>query len=121
MDTWLLAVNLILLQIPDVVTTNRILAHGGRELNPVMRLCMRMGRGWWAPKLLGTVLGAVYLAVWGEEDGYWMLAGLNGLYVAVVLSNLRQLAKVARRVKACRTPDDADGGPGRTANPATSR
>ncbi len=96
LDT-LLALLLVLLQIPDIWTTNRILALGGREMNPGVRLLMRLGRRWWwLPKLAIALVAAWYMAVSGDPEGRVALIVCNVAYVLVVLSNLRQMKKMQR-------------------------
>ena len=94
-----LAVLLVLLQLPDIWTTNIILAAGGRELNPIIRhLQRRLGRWWWLPKLLLALVGAFVFATVDDALSTWALAGVCFLYVLVILSNLRQMARIRRRL-----------------------
>jgi len=42
--------------VADIYLTNRILAKGGTELNPLMRWCMdRLGDSWMMPKVIFTL------------------------------------------------------------------
>lgn len=91
---------LVLLQIPDIWTTNRILAMGGREMNPGVRLLMRLGRRWWWPKMAIAVAAAGYMAFSGEPEARPALLVCNAAYVLVVLSNLRQMKKMKARLAA---------------------
>jgi hypothetical protein len=46
----------IALMVTDIYLTNRILAKGGRELNPLMRWCMdKLGESWMMPKVIVTL------------------------------------------------------------------
>jgi hypothetical protein len=98
-----LAVLLVVLQIPDIWTTNVILAAGGRELNPVVRVMQRrLGRWWWLPKLLLALGGALAFTLIDDELSPWALTALCLVYLLVILSNLRQMARMGRRRKALR-------------------
>ena len=99
MSAWLLAATLVLLQVPDVLTTNAILGAGGRELNPLMRLFQRLGRAWWVPKLGIASVGAAYLGWHGGNGAMLVLALLNVLYLFVVWSNLRQMERIRRQLR----------------------
>lgn len=108
MLNWTLAALLVLLQVPDILTTNAILAAGGRELNPAMRLCMRLSAAWglpwlpwWMPKLTMTLAGACYLGVSEGLDALVALALLVLAYLAVVGSNLVQLRRLRARQRRC--------------------
>ena len=77
---------LALLQVADAWTTSVILAHGGRELNPVIK--------WLIPKI--TMWGAK--AVWGlftvavaYSGGRTLTVILTALYVALIIWNLIQV------------------------------
>jgi hypothetical protein len=94
---WLLAGALILLQVPDILTTNRLISRGGRELNPVMRLAMRLGkRWWWVPKLVIAGAGALILAASPDAWSRHALIALNVLYILVIVSNYRQIRRQNR-------------------------
>lgn len=88
---WLLLVVFVLLQIADVWTTNKVLARGGREKNPIVRFLMRLfGQLWWVPKLILTIGCGLYLAVQPWPEGPLWLVFIIVLYAWVVWSNLRQ-------------------------------
>ena len=56
----LLLIAIILFGVADILLTNRILSNGGRELNPIMRLCMdRFGNLWFIPKLMIAIIAGV--------------------------------------------------------------
>ncbi|EGJ51612.1 DUF5658 family protein [Desulfocurvibacter africanus] len=104
MLNWTLAALLVLLQVPDILTTNAILAAGGRELNPVMRLCMRLSSTWrlswlpwWMPKLVVALGGAWILGASEDTDAIMALVLLVLAYLAVVGSNLMQLRRLRAR------------------------
>ena len=98
MIDWALFWAMLVVQLLDVLTTNRILAGGGRELNPVMRLFMRLGgRWWWVPKLAVAIIASLVLAVDESELATWLLGGILFCYVVVVVSNLYQIRRIVRR------------------------
>ena len=106
MLNWTLAALLVLLQVPDILTTNAILAAGGRELNPVMRLCMRLSSAWrlswlpwWMPKMAIAMGGAGILGFSQDTDARIALALLVLAYLAVVGSNLVQLQRLRARAR----------------------
>lgn len=99
-----LALLLVLLQIPDIWTTNRILAMGGREMNPGVRLLMRLGSRWWWPKLAIALAAAGYMALSGEPEARMALLICNAAYAPVVLSNLRQIRKMKTARQAVENP-----------------
>ena len=42
--------------VADIYLTGKILAKGGRELNPLMRWCMdKLGESWMMPKVIVTL------------------------------------------------------------------
>jgi hypothetical protein len=111
MLNWTLAALLVFLQIPDILTTNAILAAGGRELNPVMRLCMRLSSAWrlswlpwWMPKMAVAMAGAWILGAAQGTDALVVLILLVLAYLAVVGSNLVQLRRLRKRT-CWRCPD----------------
>lgn len=78
----------LLLQVVDVWTTNRILARRGRELNPLVRWLIRhLGRWWWISK--APVLALFFL----EPSSFSLIVvGIIALvYAVVVLHNLRSI------------------------------
>ncbi|EPR44408.1 hypothetical protein dsx2_1769 [Desulfovibrio sp. X2] len=94
-----LALLLVVLQVPDIRTTNRILALGGRELNPAVRLLMRLGPRWWWPKLVLAGVAAYWLAASSDPEAVWLLGLVDLAYLGVVLSNLRQMKRLERRAR----------------------
>lgn len=85
-----------LLQLCDIITTNRALLLPGRsELNPIMASAIaHMGDAWWLPKV--AVVAVVALtAIWAQHRSSRIL--MSGCYAtvailfAVVVSNLRHL------------------------------
>lgn len=89
---YVLFVLLVLLQAGDVYTTNRILANGGREANPVIAWVMgKLGRYWWLSKV--AVMLPIALLVW-LSPGYHTLMALLFmviLYLWVVWHNSQQM------------------------------
>lgn len=87
---WGLFALLMLLQLGDILTTNKILAKaGGVELNPVEAWCMKvLGSVWWVPKVLGVSAAGylcVYMLLW------YALLLVVALYCWVVWHNYQQL------------------------------
>lgn len=80
---------LLAAQIADVATTNRILARGGRELNPVMCWIMdKTGDQWAVVKVVLALIVAVVLWASGMAWAIWIITALTW---AVVLLNWRTL------------------------------
>jgi len=77
----------------DVISTNKVLKNGGKELNPVMRWAMdKFGHLWVIPKLLfaGVAAGVAF------HFGFiWMIWALAGVYGLVAVNNFR----VAKKLK----------------------
>lgn len=92
----LLSYTLIVLQVGDILTTNRLLSQGGLELNPVMRLAQRaLGKYWWVVKCL--LVGFFLAGVWTYRFdltwlGHAVLVLLVLVYTWVVWNNWRQLS-----------------------------
>lgn len=81
-----------LLNIADIYTTMRILAAGGREVNPVM--AWLMGALGTVPALIGIkvlALGVAYAYL--AAAPMWSLAALLLVYVAVLTNNVIQMRK----------------------------
>jgi len=77
----------VLTNILDVVSTNKVLKHGGRELNPVMRWVMdKFGKAWAIPKfaLAGAALGILL-----HFNFIWVVWVVAALYGGVALHNFR--------------------------------
>ncbi len=84
-----LLILLVALQVADAYLTWRVLAAGGRELNPVVRFLIgRLGLvpGLAVAKLTLTILSVLFLF-----DQPLVLLGAVGLYVWVVDHNIKQL------------------------------
>ncbi|WP_029893602.1 DUF5658 family protein [Desulfohalovibrio reitneri] len=94
---WLLAALTAVLQVPDILTTNALLSRGGRELNPGVRLLMRLfRRRWWWAKLAIALPATAFLAASPDPLATWALGLVALLHVAAVWSNLRQLRRTSR-------------------------
>lgn len=53
------------LQIVDILTTNRVLARGGSEGNPLQELAQsHLGSMWWVPKLVLMLACVFIMAQW---------------------------------------------------------
>lgn len=89
---YVLFCTLSVLQVGDVVTTNRVLARGGREANPIMAWVMaRLGGYWWLSKVAIILLLGVALWQMPAYPATLILIGLNALYLWVIWHNARQL------------------------------
>lgn len=80
------------LQLLDVWTTNRVIAGGGRESNPVLIWVMlRLGRRWWIFKLGVAAAFIAILYLVGPQPLSWaVLAVLLAAYLWVVRHNWRE-------------------------------
>lgn len=75
------------LQILDVISTNRVLAAGGWEANPAMVAAQaHLGAWWWLPKLTGMGVVALVMARWPLR----FVAIATGVMGLVVVNNLSQ-------------------------------
>lgn len=81
----------ILLSLADIFLTNRIIATGGSEKNPVIAFCMtRLREWWWVPK---TVLSlAIVALLWWFDLTIPMLAAC-GVEAAIVAWNIKELCR----------------------------
>ena len=79
---------LMVLQIGDIVTTKRNMAHGAVEGNPLMSVVMsHLGAAWFLPKLL--IVAFIMLLVWRNNSGRrWHLFAAVAIYTAVIANNL---------------------------------
>ena len=71
---------LALVTFADIWTTNKVIAQGGVELNPVMRFFMvRLDSVWWMPKVLISI-GAVYASIYYFEvpAAAWVFISIIG-------------------------------------------
>lgn len=93
---------LMLLQVLDVVSTNRVLRRGGREFNPfVLWIMQRLGRAWWLPKLALAAVPLAFAVVYADPRIDAALTAIGAAYVAVVIRNFltaRRLERPARPV-----------------------
>ena len=83
----LLLLSFALLQLADIVTTNRALAlPGNTEANPVMSSAMtHLGAAWWLPKL--AVLGLIFVAARYAHDRRSKLL-MSAFYAVVAITFL---------------------------------
>lgn len=91
---------LFALQIADVVSTNRVIAGGGREDNPAMAWVMdKFGRAWWVGKLsIAALIGFILYGMGPTWFGWSGVAVIGAAYAWVVNHNLA----VSRRQRARR-------------------
>lgn len=86
-----LLILLALLQIADGYTTSRILAKGGKELNPVMaKLFEAIGV---KPTLIGKGIFVMALGYYVGLHSVELLLFICAVYVLVVWNNIKQLKK----------------------------
>ncbi len=88
---------LMLLQVLDVVSTNRVLSRGGREFNPIIVWIMqRMGRAWWMPKLAVASVPSGFAVAYANPRIDAVLAGIALAYTVVVANNFFAAWQLAR-------------------------
>lgn len=88
---------LMLLQLLDVMSTNRVLARGGREANPLVWWTMqRMGRAWWMPKFAVTSVPSGFAVAYANPRIDVALAGIAVAYLFVVVNNCVVAGQLAR-------------------------
>ncbi|MGD9558697.1 MAG: DUF5658 family protein [Mangrovibacterium sp.] len=88
----LLSIVLIILNILDVMTTNRILAMGGCEANPVVRLLMRF-RLFVPAKIAATVFFVWIVLILKPPDSIYLVVCGCAFYLLLVGNNLYQIHK----------------------------
>jgi hypothetical protein len=86
----LLAGLFIILNILDIATTQRVLGNGGYEANPIARLLMRLHL--FIPAKIVVVFFVVMIMI-GADEGIGVATGIicNGIYLFIVISNLRNI------------------------------
>jgi len=81
---------IVALQVLDVLTTLKVIAAGGSELNPVISTLIRLfGPAWWVPKVVLASCVAGYFATRPRIS--WRVVVILILCVIVVLNNFAQL------------------------------
>lgn len=93
---YILLAGLLLLQYGDIWTTYRLLAKGGRELNPVVAWPIKkfgLLRGLLVIKL--PLCAALVATTFAGILPAWLLTGLCALYLIVVTHNFLQLERAA--------------------------
>ena len=91
MTKLLLSFLAIALMVADIYLTNKILAKGGRELNPLMRWCMdKLGENWMMPKVIFTLC---VLAVFFTFPSPTPLIAICVAQGAIVLWNVKEYWK----------------------------
>ena len=81
----------------DVATTNAVLASGGAELNPLMRISMaKLGSLWWLPKAALALFILAYVFSGLTPPPTRRIVALTAIVLAVsalvVANNIAQLA-----------------------------
>lgn len=96
LDTMVLLVLLVVLQLADFWTTYHLLARAGRELNPVVRWAInRFGLVPGLALAKGLVILALVVGALTGQLPVWSLLALCSLYLVVVVRNFGQLFKEA--------------------------
>jgi len=87
---YIVAAWVMLAGVADIITTERALARGARELNPIMRAMQEAtGRFWWLGKILiHAVIAGVVLFIDGTF-GIAVGATVAGIITAVAVQNWR--------------------------------
>jgi hypothetical protein len=81
---------IVALEVLDVLTTIKVVAAGGAELNPVMSVLMvLLGPAWWIPKAILASCVAGYFGT--RRSVSWPVAVVLALCAIVVLNNVAQL------------------------------
>jgi hypothetical protein len=81
----------IALMVADIYLTNKILAKGGKELNPLMKWCMdKLGESWMMPKVIFTLC---VLAVFFTFPSSAPLIAICVAQGAIVLWNVKEYWK----------------------------
>jgi hypothetical protein len=81
---------IVVLQMIDVLTTLRVVAAGGAELNPIMSVLMGLlGPAWWMPKVIFASCVAGYFATRPRVG--WPAIVVVILCAVVALNNILQL------------------------------
>jgi hypothetical protein len=81
---------IVALEVLDVLTTIKIVAAGGSELNPVMSVLMGLlGPAWWVPKVILASGVAGYFAT--RPSVSWRAVVVLILCAVVAANNLAQL------------------------------
>ena len=94
---------LMILQVLDVISTNRVLRLGGREFNPFMVWIMRrLGRAWWLPKLALAAVPCAFAVVYADPWIDAVLAAIGVAYLIVVTHNYLTAWRLARAVRPVR-------------------
>jgi len=86
----------VILNILDIYTTLKILEHGGREKNPVVRKFIEWLKPFPALILVKAVMIlAVFFAIkYIGNYSYYLLGFGNGIYIWVIINNFRVLKKI---------------------------
>jgi hypothetical protein len=81
---------IVTLEVLDVLTTIKVVAAGGAELNPLMSVLMGLlGPAWWVPK---AILASCVAGYFGTRRSVgWPPVVVAVLCAIVVLNNITQL------------------------------
>ncbi len=107
MTIFLLAILLIILNILDMTTTNRILRNGGYEANPLARFLMHIHL-FIPAKILMVVLIIFLMVTSNESTGIEVGILCCGIYFFIVLNNLRTIWLQSQDKKAVPTQEIQD-------------
>jgi len=96
-----LTIAIMVMCVLDIITTEKVLRLGGKELNPVMAWCMvKLEKRWWIPKLAGTV-AVIGILVWLPSlVGKVLGSGIVLMYIVIVWNNVRNIRRLKKEQSA---------------------
>ena len=89
-----LSIIFFILQILDVILTNKVLNQGGVELNPFMLKCQKIfDKFWWIPKIF--IASLLIFICWKIQFlvGFWLLIGCILFYIGLCIHNFKEFNK----------------------------
>lgn len=95
----LLLLLLVVLQIFDIISTDKALNLGAIETNPVVKIFMNVfGKYWWIPKVI--LLLPLFIISFIEPSYLIMalLIGINLFYTIIVYNNLKVISQLKKRL-----------------------
>lgn len=91
---------LILFNILDFKVTNQLICKGGIEINPVVKISIRLfKKHWWITKVI-TIAPIIILCIFSHlKNILSILVFLNTFYILVVFNNLIVVRKLVKLEK----------------------